>query len=506
MKVTLISPYPDVTAIGVRILSAALRQAGHETRIIMLRDPFGDNVVHGAQRYNEKIISRLADLCAKSDLIGISLMTNFFDNAVEITNGLRKSLQMPILWGGVHPTIRPQECLTYADIVCVGEGEYSLVELADRMDIGASYSDIPNLHYRVAGKEIDNPVRPLELDIDRFPLPDYSLQNHYILLGDEIIPITAKIMEDMLRRGTVSEMLGLTGYQTMTSRGCPFACTYCVNDTINRIYGGKGKLRWRSINNLMEELIWVRQNMEYVGYIWFSDDEFFARKPDELSRFAKEYKERINLPFSCLISPMSVTKEKMEMMVDAGLIYVQMGVESGSKKMQKLFNRQMMHNKRMMDAIHIINEFKDKLHPPSYDFLLDVPGETDRDILESLHFISNIPKPYRLQPFELIPYPGTEMYAIAMDKGLIQDEHQQIYNRSYTMRKPTYLNLLFALCRTGHFPHSLLKLLISRPALILFNNRLARPFVRFLYAAGKGLRSKKDAMSSPDSSQVFQKS
>ena len=111
-----------------------------------------------------------------------------------------------------------------------------------------------------------------------------------------------------------------------------------------------------------------------------------------------------------------MTREKMEMMVDAGLIYVQMGVESGSKKMQKLFNRQMMHNKRMMDAIHIINEFKDKLYPPSYDFLLDVPGETDRDILESLHFISNIPKPYRLQPFELIPYPGTEMYAIAMEK------------------------------------------------------------------------------------------
>ena len=116
MKVTLISPYPDVTAIGVRILSAALRQAGHETRVIMLRDPFGDNVVHGAVRYNANIIKNMNALCEDSQLIGISLMTNFFDNAVEITNGLRNSLNVPILWGGVHPTIRPEECLQHADI------------------------------------------------------------------------------------------------------------------------------------------------------------------------------------------------------------------------------------------------------------------------------------------------------------------------------------------------------------------------------------------------------
>ena len=488
MKVTLISPYPDVTAIGVRILSANLRQAGHETRLIMLRDPFGDNVVPGTPRYSRRVINMLADLCRDSDLIGVSLMTNFFDNAVEITRGLRETLEIPIIWGGVHPTIRPEECLLHADIVCVGEGEDSLVELADRMQNEEPYSDVPNLHYNMSGKKWQNPVQPLELDIDRFPLPDYSLQDHHVLIDDTIKPMTEILMEEMSRSGTVSQMLGLTGYQTMTSRGCPFACTYCVNDTINRIYGGKGKLRWRSVDNLIEELLWVKQNMPYIGYIWFSDDEFFARKSDELAVFVKEYKDKINLPFTCLISPMSLTKEKMAMMVDAGLIYVQMGIESGSQRMQQLFNRRMMNNKRMLDAIHIINEFKDKLYPPSYDFLLDVPGETDQDIVESLQFISSIPKPYRLQPFELIPYPGTKMYDMAMAQGLIEDEHRQIYNRSYTMRKRTYLNFIFTLCRNGRFPHSLLKLLISKPALVLFNSKFARPVFYVLYTAGKAVR------------------
>ncbi len=498
MKVTLISPYPDVTAIGVRILSAALKQAGHTCKIIMLRDPFGDDITAGKQRYSNTSISRLVDLCKESDLIGISLMTNFFDNAVEITNGLKNSLQVPILWGGVHPTIRPQECLKHADIVCVGEGERALPELANRIENKQPYTEIPSLHFRVDGKEITNPVQALELDIDQFPLPDYGLQDHYVLIGDEILPMTDAIMEEMLRRGTVSEMLGLTGYQTMTSRGCPFACTYCVNDTINRIYGGKGKLRWRSIDNLMEELIWAKEHMGYIGYIWFSDDEFFARKPAELEQFAREYKEKIGLPFSCLISPMSVTREKMELMVDAGLIYVQMGVESASENMQKLFKRQMMHNTRMMDAIHILNEFKDKLYPPSYDFLLDVPGETEQDVLDSLQFISDIPKPYRLQPFELIPYPGTEMYRIAKEQGLIYDEHQQIYNKSYTMRKATYLNLLFSLCRKGQFPHFLLKALISKPALLLFNNKLAQPLIALLYSCGKALRKRNKKTNSPE--------
>ncbi len=488
MKVTLISPYPDVTAIGVRILSSCLRKAGHTTQLIMLRDPFGDDVIPGVVRYSDKVLAQLAELCRESEMIGISLMTNFFYNAVEITSGLRRTLSVPIVWGGVHATIRPDECMEHADIVCVGDGEQAMVELADLLEQGRPYHGVANLHVREGGRVIQNPLRPLELDIDRFPLPDYSLEDHYVLIGDAIVPMTPARMEEMLRRGTVAEMLGLTGYQTMTSRGCPFACTYCVNDMLNRLYGGKGKLRWRSVDNLMEELRWVKRHMPYIGYIWFSDDEFFARKNEELARFAVEYKQEIGLPFSCLISPMSVTRDKMAMMIDAGLIYVQMGVESGSARMQRVFNRQMMTNDRMMQAIRIVNSFKDRLKPPSYDFLLDVPGERDDDIVASLRFIADIPKPYRLQPFELIPYPGTKLYEVAKQDGRLHDEHRQIYNRSYTMRQPTYLNLLFTLCRTGRFPHSLLKVLISRPVLTILNNHWCAPLFRLLYQAGKALR------------------
>lgn len=63
-------------------------------------------------------------------------MTNFFDNAVQITKKLKANLDVPVMWGGVHPTMRPSECLDYADIVCIGEGEETLREVAATMESG----------------------------------------------------------------------------------------------------------------------------------------------------------------------------------------------------------------------------------------------------------------------------------------------------------------------------------------------------------------------------------
>jgi anaerobic magnesium-protoporphyrin IX monomethyl ester cyclase len=491
MKITFVSPYPDVTVFGVRTISAWLRQHGFDTQLIFLPDPYGDDLVPGTDRYEEEPLRQAAELCRESDIVGISLMTNFFDGAVQITRALRKHLDpsTPILWGGIHPTIRPEECLEFADLVCVGEGEDSMLELMRRLDSGDDHTATPNIWSRDKDGEIRrNELLPLPRDLDMYPMPDYSMDDHHVMLDNRVVPMTHDILLDFLGRGTVSAYLGKTGYQTMTSRGCPYACTYCINDTIRRMYGGRGKLRWRSIPHVMKELEWVKANMPYIDYIWISDDEFLARKPDEIAEFAKQYKEKINLPFSCLISPISVTKEKMDTLVDAGLCYVQMGVESGSPKMQAIFNRKHMPNDRMMEAVRIINSYRDRMAPPSYDFLMDVPGETDDDRVASLRFIADIPKPYRLQPFTLILYPGTELHRQAVESGAITNERSEIYNKTYTMRAPTYLNLLMALCKNGRFPSPLLKLLISRPALAVFNSRALAPVFKILFKTGQNIK------------------
>ncbi|MBF0568643.1 MAG: B12-binding domain-containing radical SAM protein [Nitrospirae bacterium] len=495
MKITLISPYPDITTFGLRTISAYLKQHGHQTQLLFLPDPQGDNIIFGKDRYAPHTMDEAVEICRGADLIGITLMTNHFDCAVQITKKLKSAFNSPVIWGGVHPTIRPKECLEFADMVCVGDGEEAMLEVANNIAEGRDCSGIGNVWSKSTGNIIkSNPVRPLSGSLDSYPMPDYSFTGHYALSDGQIVPLTNALTKQFLERGTVSAYLKRIGYQTMTGRGCPHKCTYCINDTIKNLYSGKGYLRWRTTGHVIDELLWVKEHMPYVGFIWISDDAFFARGLKNIEEFCKEYKAKIALPFTCLASPLTVTEQKMELLVDAGLIYLQMGVESASKRIQDLFNRSAMSNDKMMSAINIINKYKDKMYPPSYDFILDVPYETDKDKVESLRFIANIPKPFRLQPFSLVLYPDTKLYNMARDDGLIADDKRDIYSKSYTMRQPNYLNLLMTLARGGKFPNTLLKFLTAPGIVDVLNARALRPvFKRFYlglqmaYRLAKGL-------------------
>ncbi|ODS35781.1 MAG: B12-binding domain-containing radical SAM protein [Candidatus Altiarchaeales archaeon WOR_SM1_86-2] len=486
MKITLISPYPDITAFGLRTISAYLKMYGHKTQMIFLPDPYSDDLIDGVQRYKDHVLNELIPLCKESDLIGITLMTNFFDGAIQITRKLKSTSNIPIIWGGVHPTVRPEESLEYADMVCIGDGEEAILELSNKIESGENYSDTKNVWIKSDGEIIRNVLRPLTKNLDILPAPDYTLDDHHILLDGHIRSLTPERMKFFLERGTVSAYLNKIGYQTMTGRGCPHKCAYCINDTIKNLYHGQGYLRWRSTVHVIEELLWVKEKMPYIGYIWISDDAFFGRPLKGIKEFCSEYKKYIQLPFSVLASPLTVTGEKMELLIDAGLVYVQMGIETGSSKIQELFNRKTMSNEKMMSAIKIINKYKATMAPPSYDFILDVPYETDDDKIESLRFISHIPKPYHLQPFSLVLYPGTRLYEMAKEDGFIEDERRQIYSKSYTMREPSYLNFLITLAKGGRFPSPLLKFLVSAPAVKVFNSKPMKPLFRYLFIYLKG--------------------
>lgn len=485
MKITFISPYPDITAFGIRTIAAYLKQNGHKVQLIFLPDPYGDNLVFGVQRYENKVLEGLIPLCRDSVLIGLTLMTNFYEGAVQITRKLKSGVSAPIIWGGIHPTIRPEESLEHADMVCVGDGEEVILDLVNKMEKGDSYWNTKNLWCRDNGSLVKNPPGNLSRDLDIYPMPDYSLEDHHILHNGKIQPLTYELMKHCLEKGTVSHYLKKTGYQTMTGRGCPHKCTYCINDTLKGMYNNENYLRWRSTRHVIQELLWVREKLPYVGFIWISDDAFFARNKKNIEEFCAEYKEKIGLPFSCLASPMTISEEKMAMLVDAGLIYLQMGVESGSERIQELFNRKQMNNERLRKAFAIINTYKDKMYPPSYDFILDVPYETDEDKIESLKLIAEIPKPFNLQPFSLVLYPGTKLYDMAKKDHLIEDEKKQIYEKSYTMREPSYLNLLITISKSGKFPGPLLKLLVSSPVVSVLNSKPLKPLFKYVYAGLK---------------------
>ncbi|MEO5361023.1 MAG: B12-binding domain-containing radical SAM protein [Nitrospirota bacterium] len=481
MKITLISPYPDITTFGLRTISAYLKKHGFQTQLLFLPDPHGDDIVFGKDRYEPHTMDEMVEICRDSDLIGITLMTNHYDCAVQITKKIKSALNTPVIWGGIHPTIRPEECLEFADMVCIGDGEEAMLDVANAVAQGRDCTNCGSIWVKSNCTITKNPVRALGGSLDDYPMPDYSFSDHYAMSDGRILPLTYDLTKKFLERGTVSAYLKKIGYQTMTGRGCPHKCTYCINDTIKNLYSGKGYLRWRTTAHVIDELLWVKEHMPYVGFIWISDDAFFARGLKNIEEFCKEYKEKIALPFSCLASPLTLTEEKLEILVDAGLLYLQMGVESASKRIQDLFNRSTMSNDRMMKAIQIINKYKDKMYPPSYDFILDVPYETDEDKIESLRFISEIPKPFRLQPFSLVLYPETKLYNMAKDDGLIADDKRDIYAKSYTMREPSYLNLLMTLSKGGRLPGAMLKLLTAPGVVDVLNSKALKPMFKNVY-------------------------
>ena len=179
---------------------------------------------------------------------------------------------------------------------------------------------------------------------------------------------------------------------------------------------------------------------------------------------------------------MTITEEKLEYLIDAGLEAIQMGIETGSKHIQEIFNRKYMTNGgRVMKAIHAINMYKDK-YPSSRMILFWMcPYETDEDKVETLAFISKIPKPYKIGMFAIIFYPGTSLYDRVKKDNLIIVEETEIYHKKWSKKEAHYLNLLLALCKEREVPHSPTSLLINKPVLQVLNSDLLKPTYKLLF-------------------------
>lgn len=430
MKITLISPYENIYAIGVRILSASLRQAGHDVKSIFLLNYF-------YEPYKKKVLEDVVELSRGSDFVGISLMTNLFTNTLQITESLKNNLHVPILWGGIHPTICPDECLKYADMICLGEGEETLVQLADKMGSGKNTFDIAGMWFNNKGRVIKNQLRPIIKDLDSIAFQDYNYEDQYILADGRI----AKATEILLRKYFSSH----SAYLTLATRGCPFSCAYCCNNTLNQMWPEHKYVRKRSIANIISEILAVKAKLPFIGSINFEDDSFFSYSADEIKEFCAQYKKDVNLPFSVGgITPITLDREKLALLVDTGLTNIRMGIQTGSGATRKAYKR-VYTNEQVEKAAHKINEFTDKIPPPAYDLILDNPWESQADLVETLMMLTRLPSPYRLALYSLTFYPETELYRQAKKDGLISDESRDIKNKVMYGIKKGYLNKLFVL-------------------------------------------------------------
>jgi len=433
MKITLISPYRVLQAFGLRTISSCLKEEGHDVQMICLNRQYGLYTKRYDKPYSDKVLSEIVRMSEGSNLIGISLSTNYFENAVQITQALKKHCDVKIIWGGIHPTVCPEECLNYADMVCIGEGEGSIVELANRADAGKDVRNIRGIWFANGGKIIKNPMYPLIENLDDIPYMDYDHKTMFALdVENHLVQVTKKQITPM-------------NYTTMPTRGCMFSCAFCCNNYYNKMYNKQSFYRKRSINNIINELLIVKE-MPSIDCITFDDDAFFGLPLKEIKEFCRKYKARIGMPLSITgATPVTITREKLSLLTDAGLVSMRMGIQTGSNRIKKLYN--LRHtNQQIINAVKIINEYRDKIKRVQYDIILDDLWETDKDKVETLMFLTRLPMPYRLSLCSLVCYPGTELHKKAIKEGLITDELNEVYRKGlHSCEDDTYLSGLFFL-------------------------------------------------------------
>lgn len=485
MDVTFISPYLNIYALGIRSISSYIKSKGFSTRLIFL--PLiqsQKSIVPNYHRlYDDKTLEDIKELCKDSKFIGISLTSNHVDSSIQITQYLKDKLEIPVIWGGLHPTVMPEESLEYADLICLGEGELAFLELLKNERAGNPLKESKNFWFMENGKLRKNGFFDLIQDLDNFPFQDYSLKEHYILDNKtrRIVPLDSERMTTELL-----EIAGKDYYMTFATRGCPYRCSYCCNNAFRKLYPDQPILRRRSVDNVISELCEVDAKFPFIQLYNISDDEFFSSKQDWIEEFSEKYKDKIGKPIFCLANPAYITESKLTALVDAGLHYMELGIQSGSPEIRELYHRS-IKNEKIIESAHILQKFTDRICPPVYDIILDNPYETLDNHLETINLVRKLPRPYLLQLFTLTFYPGTELYEKAIKDGLINDKFEDIYRKSYLDYTQSYINIILYLIDKG-IPDWIVSILIKKPLIGLFNNRLFTSIFTFLRLSAKRIK------------------
>lgn len=388
MKIALISPwwklentYPPL---GLAYIGAALEEDGHDVKIFDLTlDPYRtiENKIKDVTRFSP-------------DIAGISTMSHNYANALDVAKYIKDETNTYIVFGGPHPTIMLEDVLKnkFIDCVMMGESEDTFLKMCRYFDTG--FYGIDGLCYKNNGNIIIQPKKNYieNLDDIHFParhllqLDKYKLVDDY---GDKMVTI-------------------------ISSRGCPYRCTYCYKGLFGRTY------RQRSPYNIIEE---IKLCIEEFGYssFYFIDDLFTFNLERVESLTSLMIKENLDIRWQCLARVNNATQKMFRQMKDAGCYKVHFGIESGN---QQILNKvkKGITLEQIRNAVYYCKETDIKTK--GY-FMLGMPEDTVETMQDTLNFANEL-KLDDVMFSVTTPFPGTELWN-SIDKNKIKSLSDAFY-------------------------------------------------------------------------------
>ena len=391
-------------SLGIRTLHAKLEAEGISVVTLFFKERWGDNTFEPCTE--NEIAHLIAEVAAlRPRLVGISVMSAFFELASGITADIQALPDAPlVLWGGIHPTLKPEQCAKVADMVCVGEGEGPIVDVVRRLQEGGAVDNIPNL--RVGA--VENALRPLTQDLDCVPFPATSPDNKWVVQRGEVYPYD---YNDVIRKH---------GFRFLTNLGCPYKCSFCANSILRETYKDKGKYtRQRSVSVIMDELVRLKEAYDLgPGYILFQD-EVFAPNLAWAEEFAREYKRRVNKNFWCYGHPGAIRESIVKVLRGAGLGYMQFGIQAGSEEMRSAYLARTGSNDRIVESANILNKHRVAW---GIDLLMENPIETEEDRVQTLKLLLRLPRPFEVNTHTLTFFPEYPLSDQLLAAGAITED------------------------------------------------------------------------------------
>jgi len=304
----------------------------------------------------------------------------------------------PVVMGGPHLNLYPAETLKLpcVDIVVTGEGEITTKELLDRLENNGSLDVISGIGYKKEGQVCLNKSRASIEDLD-------------------IIPFPARDLTPYKKYYSIFSKSGMSTY-IMTSRGCPYSCTFCFHET-------ERKLRVRSANNVVNEI----EECFRMGIkeFFIFDETFTVNKQRVKDICAEIVRRKLEISFDMRTRADLISEELLISLKDAGCKRVQYGVESGSQRILNLM-RKGITLEQARQAFSITK----KIGIDSYaDFMLAFPTETKEEMFKTISFAVEL-NPDFVQFAITTLYPGTELYSMAFEKGILTGDFWREFSKA----------------------------------------------------------------------------